>query len=268
MPKAARKSAKSKKSAPYSAKKPSSPKDEMAPLFKSTPRAFRVGGDVRPKTDLRRFVRWPKYVRVQRQRKVLNIRLKVPPAINQFNNALDKNQATELFRLLDNYRPETKAAKKERIKALAEKMAAGGDAKQEKPGPVIKFGINHVTDLIEKKVAKLVVIATDVDPIELVLWMPALCRLQGIPYVIVKNKARVGALVHQKVATCVALTAVNREHEHTLQKIIDMANESHADVKARRKWGGGKMGLKTTRRLEKRAQEIAAAEAKKALAYA
>jgi large subunit ribosomal protein L7Ae len=32
--------------------------------------------------------------------------------------------------------------------------------------------LNHVTTLIENKKAKLVVIANDVDPIELVLWMP------------------------------------------------------------------------------------------------
>ena len=45
-------------------------------------------------------------------------RLKTTPAINQFNNALNKNQATELFKLLNKYRPETKE-KKERLKAQA-----------------------------------------------------------------------------------------------------------------------------------------------------
>ena len=30
------------------------------------------------------------------------------------------------------------------------------------------------------------VIAHDVDPIELVIWLPALCKKQGIPYCIVK----------------------------------------------------------------------------------
>ena len=36
------------------------------------------------------------------------------------------------------------------------------------------------------------VIAHDVDPIELVIWLPALCRKMGIPYCIVKGKARLG----------------------------------------------------------------------------
>lgn len=49
------------------------------------------------------------------------------------------------------------------------------EVKKEKPIE-IKFGLNHVTTLIEERKAKLVVIAHDVDPIELVLWLPHLCR--------------------------------------------------------------------------------------------
>ncbi|XP_024178223.1 60S ribosomal protein L7a-like [Rosa chinensis] len=41
--------------------------------------------------------------------------------------------------------------------------------------------------------AQLVVIAHDVDPIELVVWLPALCKKMEIPYCIVKGKARLGA---------------------------------------------------------------------------
>jgi hypothetical protein len=36
-----------------------------------------LGGAPAPKRDLRRFVKWPKYVRIQRQRRVLSMRLKV-----------------------------------------------------------------------------------------------------------------------------------------------------------------------------------------------
>ena len=42
--------------------------------------------------------------------------------------------------------------------------------------------------------AQLVVIAHDVDPIELVVWLPALCRKMEIPYCIVKGKSRLGAV--------------------------------------------------------------------------
>ncbi len=34
------------------------------------------------------------------------------------------------------------------------------------------------------------VIAHDVNPIELVVWLPALCRKMGIPYCIMKGKVR------------------------------------------------------------------------------
>ncbi len=70
----------------------------------------------------------------------------------------------------------------------------------------LKFGLNHVTKLIEEKKAKLVVIASNVDPIELVVWLPTLCRKMDIPYCFVKGKARLGQLVHQKNAAVVALT--------------------------------------------------------------
>lgn len=51
---------------------------------------FTTGQDIQPKRDLTRFVKWPRYVRLQRQRSILYKRLKVPPAINQFTQALDR----------------------------------------------------------------------------------------------------------------------------------------------------------------------------------
>merc|ERR1719243_229360 len=131
------------------------------------PRTFSIGGDIMPKRDLTRFVKWPKYVRLQRSKMTLLKRIKIPPAINQFSNTFDKRQASQLFRLLNQLKPETKAAKKERLTGEAEKKAAGGAASSKKP-VMVKMGINHVTTLIEKKQAKLVVIAHDVDPVEIV----------------------------------------------------------------------------------------------------
>ena len=51
---------------------------------------------------------------------------------------------------------------------------------------VVKYGLNHITTLVEQKEAALVIIAHDVDPIELVVWLPALCKRMDVPYVIVK----------------------------------------------------------------------------------
>ena len=49
-----------------------------------------TGGNIQPKRDLTRFVRWPKYVRLQRQKQILYQRLKVPPSINQFTQTLER----------------------------------------------------------------------------------------------------------------------------------------------------------------------------------
>ena len=190
------------------------------PLFPARPKNFRIGGDIMPTgRDLSRFVRWPKYVRVQRQKKVLLQRLKVPPSINQFSKTLDKNQAAELMKLLVKYQPETKAVKAERIEALAKATAAGEPAAAGAAPNVIKFGLKHVTTLIEQKKAKLVVIAHDVDPIELVVWLPALCRKMDIPYAIVKGKSRLGTLVHKKNCAVVALTSVAKEDAAKLSSL-------------------------------------------------
>ena len=51
--------------------------------------------------------------------------------------------------------------------------------------------------------------------------MPALCRKMGVPYVIVKGKARLGRVVYRKTATSLALTSVNPEDKPTLAKLCE-----------------------------------------------
>merc|ERR1712150_223139 len=88
--------------------------------------------------------------------------------------------------------------KRARLKKQAEREMAGKDDKKKKGRPIVRYGLNQVTCLIERKKAKLVIIAHDVVPIELVIWMPALCKKMGVPYCIVKGKSRLGLVVHQK----------------------------------------------------------------------
>merc|ERR1711977_51224 len=219
--------------------KGTAPKVEFpASAIQKKGRTYSIGGDILPKRDLTRFVKWPKYVRLQRSKMTLLKRIKIPPAINQFTQTFDKRQASQLFRLLNNLKPETKTEKKERLAGEAEKMAAGDKTASKKP-VCVKMGINHVTTLVEEKKAKLVVIAHDVDPVEIVVWLPSLCKARGIPYCIVKSKARLGAVVGKKTATCLAITDVKSENKNDLDNLVKMAEANFNDVydETMKKWG-------------------------------
>jgi len=240
------------------------PYKKADPLFPSNRRNYRVGNDIQHKRNLSRFVKWPRYVRLQRQRKILETRLKVPPSINQFKLALGRDQLKELRSLLSKYTPLTKKAKKAALEKDAKAANAGAAATVDKT-IYTQFGLNHVTHLVEKKKAKLVVIAGDVDPIELVVWLPALCRKMEIPYCIVAAKSLLGQLVNQKNATCLALTGVRKEDVQKFQKVQSTCKSQYNDnVDALRQWGGGIMGLKTRTKLRLREELKIAAKNMKA----
>ena len=126
---------------------------------------------------------------------------------------------------------------------------------------VAKYGLNHVVGLIENKKAALVLIPNDVDPIELVVFLPALCRKMGVPYAIIKGKARLGTIVHKKTAAVVALTEVKSEDKSELSKLVSAINEGYASKheENRRHWGGGIMGAKAVARQDKKRKAIESA---------
>uniref|UniRef100_A0ABD2X1D3 60S ribosomal protein L7a n=1 Tax=Trichogramma kaykai TaxID=54128 RepID=A0ABD2X1D3_9HYME len=229
------------------------PKKLTNPLFEKRTRNFGIGQDIQPERDLSRFVKFPKYIRIQRQKSVLYKRLKVPPPINQFNQTLDKQNATQLFKLLEKYRPETALAKKLRLKARAEKKVEKKEDTPSKKPNVIRSGANAVTTLVEQKKAQLVVIAHDVDPIEIVIFLPALCRKMGVPYCIIKGKARLGRLVRRKTCTAVALTQVDAGDRANFTKIVEAIKTNFNDRfdEIRRHWGGGMLGSKSAARIAK-----------------
>ncbi|MCL5730514.1 MAG: 50S ribosomal protein L7Ae [Candidatus Thermoplasmatota archaeon] len=59
----------------------------------------------------------------------------------------------------------------------------------------IKKGTNEVIKSIERGESKLVVIAEDVSPPEIVFYLPTLCEERKIPYVYVKKKSDLGSRV-------------------------------------------------------------------------
>ncbi|XP_036062214.1 60S ribosomal protein L7a-like [Onychomys torridus] len=220
------KKAKEKKVAPAPAVvKKQEAKKVVNRLFEKRPKNFGIGQDIQPKRDLTRFVKWPRYIRLQQQR--------VPPVINQFTQALDRQTATQLLKLAHKYRPETKQEKKQRMLARAEKKAAGKGDVPTKRTPVLRAG--------------------DVDPIELVVFLPALCRKMGVPYCIIKGKARLGRLVHRKTCTTVAFTQVNSEDKGALTKLVEAIRTNYNDRydEICRHWGGNVLGPKSVARIAK-----------------
>ena len=176
------------------------------PLSQPAPKNFRFGNDIRPSIVKSRFVKFPRYVELQRRKRILMKRLKCPPALSQFFEPLDKDSTNKIFKIMEKYVPETKNEKKERLKNEAKKENEKGKIKDGKKPIVLKYGLNHITYLVEQKRAKMVLIAADVDPIESVVFLPSLCKTMDVPYAIVSSKARLGNLVGKKTTTCLALT--------------------------------------------------------------
>ncbi len=65
----------------------------------------------------------------------------------------------------------------------------------------VKKGVNEVTKSIERGLAKLVIIAEDVNPEEIVMHLPILCEQKNIPFAYVKSKAELGKAIGLKVST-------------------------------------------------------------------
>lgn len=221
------------------------------------------GGVLRKNSSLGRLIKWPRYVQLQRQRKILLQRLKIPPSLNIFNNACSRDFASKLVKFSKNYSPETRKQKTLRLKSMAKLQAEGKPIPSEKKN-VIKCGFNHVTNLIESGRAKLVIIAHDVDPIELVLWMPALCVKKNVPFVIMKSKARLGSLVHKKTAACLAVCEVDSGDDEEFKALALKArqnfNERYNILK--KQWGKKVLGQKTRHKQDKR-KRIREQESKK-----
>ena len=69
----------------------------------------------------------------------------------------------------------------------------------------VRKGTNEVTKMVERGEAKLVVIAMDVDPPEVVAFLPYLCEEKMIPYAYVPSKAELGKAAGVRSAASVAI---------------------------------------------------------------
>jgi len=76
--------------------------------------------------------------------------------------------------------------------------------KARESGGKIKKGTNETTKAVERGLAKLVLIAEDVDPPEVVMHLPLLCEEKKVPYLYVPSKKRLGEAAGIEVAAASA----------------------------------------------------------------
>ncbi len=92
----------------------------------------------------------------------------------------------------------------------------------------VRKGVNEVTKSIERGKAKLVIIAEDVQPAEIVMHLPVLCEEKNVPYVSVSSKEELGKHVGLNVASSVSIEEpgdAKEQFEDILKRIPKQSKE-------------------------------------------
>jgi len=89
----------------------------------------------------------------------------------------------------------------------------------------VRKGTNESTKAIERAVAKLVLIAEDVDPPQVVAHLPILCEERKIPYLFVPSKLDLGRSAGIDVG-CAAVSVIDGgEGSKTLKEIVEAVDQ-------------------------------------------
>ena len=99
---------------------------------------------------------------------------------------------------------------------LLEKIHKGGK---------IKVGVNETTKMVERGIAKLVVVAKDVQPIELVMHLPLICREKNIPCTFVDAKKDLGERAGIGVGTSAIAVVDEGDAKKELEDIVKKVKE-------------------------------------------
>ena len=85
----------------------------------------------------------------------------------------------------------------------------------------VRKGTNEATKAIERGNGKLVVIAEDVEPPEVVAHLPILCEERNSPYVFVPSKQQLGQALGIDVPSAAACITDAGEGQHILDQIVN-----------------------------------------------
>ncbi len=92
----------------------------------------------------------------------------------------------------------------------------------------VKKGTNEATKAIERGISKLIVIAEDVEPPEVVAHLPIICDEQGAAYAFVPSKQELGKALGIDVTSAAAAILDAGDAQH----IIDQVKDSIAKIKS------------------------------------
>jgi len=85
----------------------------------------------------------------------------------------------------------------------------------------IRKGVNEVTKAVERGTAKLVLIGANVDPPEIVMHLPMLCREKDIPYLYIPEKNDIGAAIGLYVGAASACIVEEGKAKDLIADVID-----------------------------------------------
>jgi large subunit ribosomal protein L7Ae len=89
----------------------------------------------------------------------------------------------------------------------------------------VRIGTNETTKSVERGQAKLVVIANDVDPPEVVAHLPILCEERKIPYIFVPSREKLGISAGIEVSSAAAAIANVGEAVSLVKEITNRIEE-------------------------------------------
>jgi len=87
-----------------------------------------------------------------------------------------------------------------------------------------KKGINEATKSIERGIARLVVVAEDVEPQEVIMYLPGLCDDKKAPYIFVKSKADLGNAAGIERPTAAVAIIVEGKAKELVDDLVEKIN--------------------------------------------
>ena len=95
----------------------------------------------------------------------------------------------------------------------------------------IKKGTNEVTKAVERGVAKLVVIAQDTRPEEVIMHLPILCEEKNIPCIPVPTKEELGAAAGLQLGCASVAIVTEGDSKKIIQELVAATGKSAAKEK-------------------------------------